>query len=258
MKKVRAAIVGYGNIGQYVLEALQAAPDFEIAGVVRRAGAENRPAELSEYPVVKNIKELEGKPLICYTIDAARKFTTDDNICVSTDDDAIIKVVEAYGLRIPFKRPGYLATDNAGTNGVLLHALDFYERKGNQYDMVVLLQVTSPFRRAEDVIEAVKHYDDSIDMVTSVMPAKCNPYYDGLLAISKGDGSIERRQDAPRVWQQNGAVYVINPLQLKAKGLAGMTKIRKYVMDELHSVDIDNMLDWKIAEIMLKDKLVEI
>lgn len=213
----------------------------------------------------KNIKELEGKPLICYTIDAARKFTTDDNICVSTDDDAIIKVVEAYGLRIPFKRPGYLATDNAGTNGVLLHALDFYERKGNQYDMVVLLQVTSPFRRAEDVIEAVKHYDDSIDMVTSVMPAKCNPYYDGfeddaggLLVISKGDGSIERRQDAPRVWQQNGAVYVINPLQLKAKGLAGMTKIRKYVMDELHSVDIDNMLDWKIAEIMLKDKLVEI
>ena len=205
----------------------------------------------------KNIKELEGKPLICYTIDAARKFTTDDNICVSTDDDAIIKVVEAYGLRIPFKRPGYLATDNAGTNGVLLHALDFYERKGNQYDMVVLLQVTSPFRRAEDVIEAVKHYDDSIDMV--------NPYYDGfeddaggLLVISKGDGSIERRQDAPRVWQQNGAVYVINPLQLKAKGLAGMTKIRKYVMDELHSVDIDNMLDWKIAEIMLKDKLVEI
>ena len=213
----------------------------------------------------KNIKELEGKPLICYTIDAARKFTTDDNICVSTDDDAIIKVVEAYGLRIPFKRPGYLATDNAGTNGVLLHALDFYERKGNQYDMVVLLQVTSPFRRAEDVIEAVKHYDDSIDMVTSVMPAKCNPYYDGfeddadgLLVISKGDGSIERRQDAPRVWQQNGAVYVINPLQLKAKGLAGMTKIRKYVMDEIHSVDLDNMLDWKIAEIMLKDKLVEI
>ena len=60
MKKVRAAIVGYGNIGHYVLEALQAAPDFGIAGVVRRAGAENRPTELSEYPVVKDIKELEG------------------------------------------------------------------------------------------------------------------------------------------------------------------------------------------------------
>lgn len=213
----------------------------------------------------KNIKELGGKPLICYAIDAARKFTTDDNICVSTDDDAIIKVVEDYGLHVPFKRPEYLATDHAGTNGVLLHALNFYEEKGNVYDVVILLQATSPFRRTEDVAEAAKLYDESIDMVTSVMPAKCNPYYDGfeddengLLVISKGNGTIERRQDAPRVWQQNGAVYVINPAQLKAKGLAGMTKIRKYVMDELHSLDLDNMLDWKIAEIMLKDNLVEI
>lgn len=213
----------------------------------------------------KNIKELGGKPLICYAIDAARKFTTDDNICVSTDDDAIIKVVEDYGLHVPFKRPEYLATDHAGTNGVLLHALNFYEEKGNVYDVVILLQATSPFRRTEDVAEAAKLYDESIDMVTSVMLAKCNPYYDGfeddengLLVISKGNGTIERRQDAPRVWQQNGAVYVINPAQLKAKGLAGMTKIRKYVMDELHSLDLDNMLDWKIAEIMLKDNLVEI
>lgn len=213
----------------------------------------------------KNIKELGGKPLIYYTIDVARKFTSDDNICVSTDDEAIIKMVEDYGLKVPFKRPEYLATDNAGTNGVLLHALDFYEQQGNCYDMVVLLQATSPFRRADDVIEAVKLYDNTIDMVTSVMPAKCNPYYDGfedneegLLTISKGDGTIERRQDAPSVWQQNGAVYVINPTQLKSKGLAGMTKIRKYVMDEVHSVDLDNMLDWKIAEIMLHDHLVDL
>lgn len=213
----------------------------------------------------KNIKLLGGKPLICYAIDVARQFTTDENICVSTDDEAIIKVVEDYGLKVSFVRPKYLATDNAGTDGVLLHALDFFEQKGNQYDIVVLLQTTSPFRRAEDVKEAVKLYDDSIDMVTSVMPAKCNPYYDGyedneegLLTISKGDGAIERRQDAPQVWQQNGAVYVINPAQLKAKGLAGMTKIRKYVMDELHSVDLDSMFDWKIAEIMLGEKLVEL
>lgn len=213
----------------------------------------------------KNIKELAGKPLIYYTIDVARKFTSDDNICVSTDDDAIIQVVEEYGLKVPFKRPDYLATDNAGTNGVILHALDFFEQKGNHYDMVVLLQATSPFRKSEDVIEAAKLYDDSIDMVTSVMSAKCNPYYDGfedsaegLLVISKGDGTIERRQDAPQVWQQNGAVYIINPEQLKVKGLAAMTRIRKYVMDEHHSLDLDNMLDWKMAEIMLKEKLVEI
>lgn len=211
----------------------------------------------------KNIKELAGKPLICYAIDAARKLVADENICVSTDDDVIIKVVENYGLSVPFKRPASLATDNAGTNGVLLHALDFYEKKGVKVDMVVLLQATSPFRRAEDVIDAVYLYDDSIDMVTSVMPAKCNPYYDGyedntegLLSICKGNGTIERRQDAPKVWQQNGAVYVINPVSLKSKGLAGMTRIRKYVMDEMHSVDLDNMLDWKMAEIMLNEKIV--
>lgn len=213
----------------------------------------------------KNIKKLGGKPLIYYTIDAARKFTKDENICVSTDDDAIIKVVEDYGLKVLFKRPDYLATDSAGTNGVLLHALGFFEQKGNKYDMVVLLQATSPFRRAEDIIKASKLYDDNIDMVTSVMPAKCNPYYDGfedneegLLTISKGDGTIERRQDAPQVWQQNGAVYVINPVQLKIKGLAGMTRIRKYVMDDIRSIDLDNLLDWKIAEIILREKLVEI
>lgn len=213
----------------------------------------------------KNIKELGGKPLIYYAIDVARSLTTDENICVSSDDDAIIKVVEDYGLAVPFKRPESLATDNAGTNGVLLHALNFYEEKGKEYDMVVLLQATSPFRRTEDVHEAVKLYDKSIDMVTSVMPAKCNPYYDGfednsggLLTISKGDGKIERRQDAPCVWQQNGAIYVINPESLKSKGLSGMTKIRKYVMDEIHSVDLDNMLDWKIAEIMLKDNIVSL
>lgn len=213
----------------------------------------------------KNIKKLGEKPLIYYSIDIARQFTTDDNICVTTDDDYIIKIVEDYGIKVKFKRPDYLATDNAGTNEVLLHALDFYEKKGNHYDIIVLLQATSPFRRAKDVLESIKLYDDSIDMVTSVMPAKCNPYYDGyeeniegLLTISKGDGSIERRQDAPCVWQLNGAVYVINPIQLKIKGLGGMTRIRKYEMDDLHSMDLDNMIDWKIAEIILKEKLVEL
>ena len=73
----------------------------------------------------KNVKELNGKPLICYSIDAARQLTTDENICVSTDDDVIIKVVEDYGLKVHFKRPAELATDCAGTNGVLLHAWSF-------------------------------------------------------------------------------------------------------------------------------------
>lgn len=211
----------------------------------------------------KNIKKLGGKPLIAYSIDVARQITSDEHICVSTDDDAIIEVVEDYGLKVPFKRPDYLATDHAGSNGVLLHALDFYEKQGRIIDCIVLLQPTSPFRLASDVKNAIQLFDDMIDMVVSVNEAATNPYYnsfeeseEGLLVISKGDGNIERRQDAPKVWEYNGAVYVINPKRLKEKGLNGLTRIRKYVMDELHSVDLDTMLDWKLAELILKDQMI--
>lgn len=213
----------------------------------------------------KNIKPLNGKPLICYSIDVARQFTSDENICVTTDDYEIIKVVEDYRLNVPFKRPDYLATDACGSNEVIQHAYQFYEQMGIHYDAVLLLQPTSPFRKVEFLKEAVALYDDSIDMVTSVKLSSCNPYYDGfeedaegLLKISKGDGTIERRQDAPSVWQQNGSIYVINPKSLMTKGLAHFTRIRKYAMPELYSVDIDNPFDWKIAELLINEKMLDV
>lgn len=213
----------------------------------------------------KNVKELNGKPLICYSIDVARQLTTDENICVSTDDDVIIKVVEDYGLKVHFKRPAELATDCAGTNGVLLHALEFYEKQGRKYDVVVLLQPTSPFREAKSLKEAVSLYTSDVDMVVSVKEAATNPYYnsfeegaEGLLVISKGDGTIERRQDAPKVWEFNGSIYVINSTRLKEVGLPKLNRIRKYVMDDLHSIDLDSMLDWYMAEKVISSHLIEI
>lgn len=211
----------------------------------------------------KNIKLLNGKPLICYSIDVARQFTSDDNICVTTDDDEIIQVVENYGLKVPFKRPDYLATDHCGSNEVIQHSYMFYAQQGKIYDAILLLQPTSPFRKVEFLREAVALYDDGIDMVTSVKLSSCNPYYDGfeedaegLLRISKGDGTIERRQDAPSVWQQNGSIYVINPKSLMEKGMAHFSRIRKYPMSELYSVDIDNPFDWKIAELVINEKML--
>lgn len=213
----------------------------------------------------KNIKPLNGKPLICYSIDVARQFTSDEHICVTTDDDEIIKVVEHYGLNVPFKRPDELATDHCGSNEVIQHAYQFYTKQGVQYDAIMLLQPTSPFRKVEFLKEAVALYDDNIDMVTSVKLSSCNPYYDGfeeneegLLRISKGDGTIERRQDAPSVWQQNGSIYVINPKSLMEKGMANFTRIRKYTMPELYSVDIDNPFDWKVAELVINEKLLDV
>ena len=211
----------------------------------------------------KNIKLLGGKPLIYYAIDVARAIVDDTHICVSTDDDQIIRVVEQYGLSAPFIRPTELATNTAGSYGVLLHALSFYESKGEHFDAVVLLQVTSPFRTVNHVREALNLYNKDLDMVVSVKETDSNPYYlcfeedtEGMLHISKGDGHYTRRQDCPPVYEYNGAIYIINPERMKAMPLNKFKKRVKYVMDREHSVDLDTMMDWMIAEYMITNKLV--
>lgn len=211
----------------------------------------------------KNIKPLGGKPLIGYTIDAARYVTDDARICISTDDDKIIKTVEDYGLPVPFKRPASLATDTAGTYEVLLHALDYYEQRGEWIDVVVLLQATSPFRTGKHVEEALKLYHPGIDMVVSVKETGSNPYFvcfeendKGFLHISKGDGSYRRRQDCPPVYEYNGAIYIINPKSLKSMPLNKFTKRVKYVMDGEHSLDLDTMMDWHLAEYMIDTGII--
>lgn len=211
----------------------------------------------------KNIKPLGGKHLIRYAIDCARAFAPDDDICVTTDDSEIIKCAEDYGLKVPFVRPDYLATDTVGTYEVLLHALNFYENQGRKYDAIVLLQPTSPFRTKEDVEGAMAKYNDEVDMVVSVKEAATNPYYNsfeedenGYLVISKGDGHYCRRQDAPKVWEYNGAVYVINPRSLKEQNMSEFKKIVKYEMDSLHSLDLDTLLDWKIAELLIQENAI--
>ena len=207
----------------------------------------------------KNIKPLNGKPLIYYAIDTARAITTDENICVSTDDMEIKSVVENYGLRVPFLRPDELSTDTSGTYEVLLHALDYYEKQGKHYDIVLLLQTTSPFRTAEQVKEALALYDRSqADMVVSVKECPANPYYnvfeensDGFLHVCKGDGNIFRRQDAPKVYEYNGAIYIMDAENLKITHMHKMQKRVKYIMDAQSSFDLDTMQDWEMAEIFL-------
>lgn len=209
----------------------------------------------------KNIKPLDGKPLIYYTIDCARAICQDEDICVSTDNAEIISVVEQYGLKVPFVRPAALATDTAGTYEVLLHALDFYEKKGVHYDVVVLLQNTSPFRTPQQVKEALSLYREDVDMVVSVKECAANPYYcvfeesqEGFLHICKGEGNFFRRQDAPRVYEYNGAIYIMNAKVLKTTHMHKMQKRIKYVMDDLSSFDLDTTWDWKMAEMIKRDK----
>ena len=208
----------------------------------------------------KNIKVLGDKPLIQYTIDAAKGVFDDEFICVSTDDFEIKSVVEQLGLKVPFLRPNELASDTAGTYEVLLHAISYYESKGYFPDTLILLQPTSPFRTSAHIKEALKLYHESIEMVVSVKETKANPYYilfeedsNGYLKKTK-EANFTRRQDCPKVWEYNGAIYIINVKALKEKTISQFTKVCKFEMDETSSHDIDTLLDWRIAEIIINDK----
>lgn len=206
----------------------------------------------------KNIKPLNGKPLICYTIDAAREVVDDTNICVSTDDKKIISVVEEYGLKVPFIRPFILASDSASTYEVLLHALDYYEGINKKFKQIILLQPTSPLRQGRHIKEALELYSDKIEMVVSVKATKSNPYYvlfeetkEGYLEKSK-KSSFKTRQDCPKVWEYNGAIYIINVIALRKYSIGLFTKIIKYVMDNMSSIDIDDEIDFKMTEFLLE------
>lgn len=206
----------------------------------------------------KNIKKLNGKPLIHYSIEAAQSIFPNEQICVSTDSEAIKEVAEQTGLKVPFIRPDYLSTDTAGTYEVLLHALEYFQKEGSTFEGIILLQPTSPFRTGAHLKEALDLYDSSIDMVVSVKETAANPYYllfeeneEGFLKKSK-EGNFTRRQDCPKVWEYNGAIYIINVKSLLKSPLHQFTKVRKYIMDERSSVDIDTPLDFTIAEILCK------
>lgn len=211
----------------------------------------------------KNIKELGGKPLIHYSIDLARKFVQDDCICVSTDSREIIECVKKTGLNVPFIRPSELATDTAGSQEVIMHALSFYKSKG-EVKKIVLLQPTSPFRLKKHVEEALKKFTYDCDMVVSVKKTKANPYQLLYTADSKGylekimtGSDVVRRQDLPVVYQLNGAVYVYNTHALLEKNIRDFKKINYCEMPEVNSVDIDEPIDWQWAEFLLEKQIIK-
>ncbi|MDE6131239.1 MAG: acylneuraminate cytidylyltransferase family protein [Muribaculaceae bacterium] len=210
----------------------------------------------------KNIRLLDGKPLIAYTIEVAKAVAGDPRLIVlSTDDAEIARVAREWGIDVPYMRPAELAADTSGTREVLLHAMDWADSQGLHYDCVLLLQPTSPLRTAEDVRQAIDMYSPDIDMVVSVMESAANPYYDcfetgtdGFLHISKGDGTLTRRQDAPHAWQYNGAVYVINPESLRRMPMGAFPRRLPLVMKRENSIDLDTPLDWTIAEAIMNSR----
>ena len=208
----------------------------------------------------KNIKPLGGRPLIHYSIDIARQLAPDSHVIVSTDSDEIAHVAEQTGLKVTYRRPAELATDTAGSQDVMLDAMRWADEHEIIYKRICLLQPTSPLRTLSDVEECLAAYTPELDMVVSVVEAASNPYYNcfeadpssGLLHISKGDGTLVRRQDAPKAWEYSGAVYVSNPQSLRAMPMGAFHRRMGVEMDRSRAIDLDTPLDCLVAETIIK------
>jgi CMP-N,N'-diacetyllegionaminic acid synthase len=206
----------------------------------------------------KNIKQIAGKPLIAWTIEAALRSSLLDIVVVSTDDPEIAEVARQAGAQVPFIRPSILAQDDTPGIDAVLHALDQLP----QYDSVLLLQPTSPLRTTED-IDACLHlaFERNAQSVVSVSEPETHPYWTYRLTKSQtlepmiDAVPVARRQDLPTVMALNGAMYFADVKWLRSSGGFMGPETLAYVMTRERSIDLDTALDWKLAELLLKEFL---
>jgi CMP-N-acetylneuraminic acid synthetase len=210
----------------------------------------------------KNIKKLNGKPLVSYTIKAARKSSYLDRIVVSTDDSEIAAVAEHWGAEAPFLRPDKLATDEAASIDAVIHAVNWLKKESSYHpEYTMLLQPTSPLRKTEDIDKAVeKLIKNGGGSLIGLSESDKHPYW--MMKIKEGEvvpfsekkSQYTRRQDLPEVYEINGAIYLAETEKMlsEKKLLPGITL--PYTMPKKRSIDIDDRLDWKLAEVLLKEE----
>lgn len=207
----------------------------------------------------KNIKKLHGKPLIFYTINEAKKSKFLDFVVVSTEDKKIEKVTQKYGV-VVVKRPKKLSADSSTSISVLKHAIiNLKKTKKFIPDIIVVLQPTSPLRNAADIDGAIKKFLHlKCDSVISMTKVSSLPYWiyklRGNIAknIIKKPKKVYRRQDSQKFYQVNGAVYVTSKNMIINHNTIFGKKISAYIMPQERSVDLDTMIDFKLAEILMK------
>ncbi|MBS5451810.1 MAG: acylneuraminate cytidylyltransferase family protein [Coriobacteriia bacterium] len=205
----------------------------------------------------KNIKILRGHPLIAYTISAARKSRYVDAVIVSTDSEEIANVARRYGAEVPFVRPQGLASDTSKSIDVLVHARDVLVNMGRDYDVIVLMQPTSPLRSADEVDGAIEAFFSHGMMGTaSVQLTSDNPILTrrldefGVLHPIIPISSTVRRQEMPPFYHVNGAIYVNDAHKINDHTSLNDNPI-SYVMNKDRSLDIDNIEDFLRAETIL-------
>lgn len=206
----------------------------------------------------KNIRNVAGKPLIAWTIEAAKKSKYIDRLVLSSDDDEIIKVARDCGCEAPFVRPAELARDDTPGIDVVLHALDTLP--GFYY--IVLLQPTSPLRTAEDIDACIERccQREAVACVSVVEPGK-SPYWMYVLdefgrmtPLIKIEKAISRRQDLPGAYAVNGAVYVAECGWLLKTRTFLAPETLAYIMPKERSIDVDTEFDLNLCDWLLKTK----
>lgn len=208
----------------------------------------------------KNIREINGRPLISYTIKEAINSKYIDKLIVSTEDKNIAEISRKYGAEVPFLRPRELALDETPGIDPILHAVKCLKDKGCNFDYVMCLQCTSPFRKYYQIDESIKSlYDEDADSIVSVCESEITPYWMKKIKAGKlknfMDESIfyARRQDIPKTYRLNGAIYLAKTgILLDIKNWYTENTL-PYIMDNTSSIDIDNMLDFKFAEFLMKE-----
>lgn len=206
----------------------------------------------------KNIKNFCGKPLIAYTIEQAKRSKYIDRIIVSTEDEEISQLSLRYGAEVPFRRPMQLAEDNIATIDVLMHTINWLENIDKcLFDILVLLHVTTPLRSVEDIDKSIALLvEEKADNIFSVAEAHRNPYFNMVEINKRGyatlvkQGRFTTRQSAPLVYDMNSSIYVWWKELLKEKKKIFLDKTKIYLMPKERSIDIDDDLDFKIAEFL--------
>lgn len=207
----------------------------------------------------KNIIDLCGKPLISYTIEAAKNSAYIDDVIVSTDSTAIADVAAAYGAEIPFLRPKELASDTSKTIDAVMHAISALEQQNRTYDILILLQPTEPLRDNTDIDSAITaFFQNGCSSLVSVSPVTDSPV---LIRTLDADNKVHhlldcsstvRRQDMKAYYVVNGCIY-INAIASINQETSFNDNEYAFIMESRHSVDIDEYKDLYLAEYYLKN-----
>lgn len=209
----------------------------------------------------KNIYPLAGKPLLAWTIEATKSVKLIDKIVVSSDDDKILGAAKEYGAEA-IKRPAEISGDNSPFSALIFHALDFLKAEEKyEPDILIYLQPTSPLREAGDIDQALALMDEKTEGVISAYEVD-NKLLKSFVINKDGfmEGAINddfpfmNRQDLPKTYMPNGAIYIIRTESFLKTGKLFSDKTKLFLMDKSKSLDIDSVEDVKKAEETIKKK----